>query len=118
MLPMAARKLIRYLQHQPGQINSEADAAPEFNAKVLLAGTAPTSKTFEPSNEADVPATGVTAADTLGGADSAQVHQGYGHPGSGMSSSEARHDGKSHRASDKSGLEGLQGSNKGNIDTA
>ena len=31
------------------------------------------------------------------GATSADVHSGYGHPGSGMSSSELNHNGQSHR---------------------
>ena len=42
-------------------------------------------------------ATPISAGDTLTGATSADVHGGLGHPGSGMSSAEVRHDGKSHR---------------------
>ncbi|KAH9941208.1 uncharacterized protein BXZ73DRAFT_42241 [Epithele typhae] len=45
------------------------------------------------------------ASDTLGGATSADVHRGLGRPGGGMSSKEARHDGKAHRARERQGLE-------------
>ena len=37
------------------------------------------------------------ASDTLNGPTSADLHAGLGHPGSGMTSAELRHDGKSHR---------------------
>ncbi|KAI0746956.1 hypothetical protein C8Q80DRAFT_809936 [Daedaleopsis nitida] len=42
-------------------------------------------------------ATPISAADTLTGATSADVHAGYGHPGQGMSSAEMHHDGQAHR---------------------
>ncbi|KAI0646468.1 hypothetical protein C8Q79DRAFT_1000775 [Trametes meyenii] len=42
-------------------------------------------------------ATPATAADTLTGATSQDVHGGYGHPGSGMTSAELHHDGQAHR---------------------
>ena len=42
-------------------------------------------------------ATPTSASDTMTGATSADVHSGYGHPGSGMSSSELHHNGQSHR---------------------
>jgi hypothetical protein len=47
---------------------------------------------------------GTSAADTLTGATSADVHTGYGHPGDGMSSKE-RHGGKGKHVG--SGLEGV-----------
>lgn len=46
------------------------------------------------------------AADTLGGATSADVHQGLGHPGQGQTSTEVRHDGKHTATKERSGLEG------------
>ncbi|KAH9928588.1 hypothetical protein B0H21DRAFT_712129 [Amylocystis lapponica] len=42
-------------------------------------------------------ATPATAGDTLNGATSQDVYRGYGHPGSGMTSAEQRHDGQKHR---------------------
>jgi len=92
-------------QHQVGQLVSEADHAPEFNAKTLPAGSAPSANTFSPNpdaNDAPVNTSGTSSAqDTITGATSADVHTGLGHPGQGQSSSEL-HDG-----SKKSG--GLQG---------
>lgn len=46
-----------------------------------------------------------SAADTLGGLTSGDVHAGIGHPGSGMSSTELRHDGKSHRTHEGGGVQ-------------
>lgn len=48
-----------------------------------------------------------SATDTLGGATSADVHTGYGHPGQGQTSSELRHDGEHHRKRQGGGLEGI-----------
>lgn len=108
--------------HQPGQLTSEADQAPEFHAKVLPAGSAPPEHTFEPNSTGETPGQaldnpalnaaskakdveagqGSTAAsDTLQGATSGDVHTGLGHPGQGQSSKELR---------DESGVSaGLQG---------
>jgi len=46
-----------------------------------------------------------TASDTLTGATSADVHDGLGHPGSGMSSAEMRHDGRAHRKRQGQGVD-------------
>jgi hypothetical protein len=94
--------------HQPGKLVGN-DAIPEFHAQTLPAGTAPPERyvcspltisniiltafqsTFKPNNDADATST-VSAQDTIGGATSQQVHTGLGHPGSGQTSSELRHD--------------------------
>lgn len=59
------------------------------------------------ANNPDAADTATSAQDTLPGATSADVHTGIGHPGSGQSSAEVEHDGKSHRARDRQGLQGL-----------
>lgn len=90
------------------------DAAPEFSAKVLPAGSAPADRTFKPNPVNEIPGQAdnadssetTSASDTLGGATSADVHTGLGHPGSGMGSAEERHDGKTKRARDNQGLQG------------
>ena len=53
--------------------------------------------------DADAPQT--SAADTIGGATSAEVHTGLGHPG--QTSSERRHDGQRHRKNPGQSLEGV-----------
>ncbi|CDO75764.1 hypothetical protein BN946_scf184921.g40 [Trametes cinnabarina] len=50
-------------------------------------------------------ATPTSAADTLTGATSQDVHNGLGHPGSGMSSAEMHHDGHPHRKRQMRGAE-------------
>ncbi|KAI9065625.1 hypothetical protein FKP32DRAFT_1567596 [Trametes sanguinea] len=50
-------------------------------------------------------ATPTSAADTLTGATSRDVHDGLGHPGSGMSSAEMHHDGSAHRKRQMRGTE-------------
>ncbi|KAL8786534.1 MAG: hypothetical protein Q9195_008165 [Heterodermia aff. obscurata] len=80
--------------HKPGlQVGN--DAFPEFTAQTLPAGSAPASNTFTPNPSADptenLPSTETSAADTLGGATSADVHTGLGHPGQGQTSNELRH---------------------------
>ncbi|KAF4547531.1 Hypothetical protein D9617_40g012700 [Elsinoe fawcettii] len=112
--------------HQPGRIAGEKDAAEEFTAETLPAGSAPASKTFKPNNISDIPTTGATsgqettsASDTIVGATSGDVHTGLGKPIQGQSSSEQRHDGKPHRAGDGGGLEGVGASavpQSGNVD--
>ncbi|PCH45037.1 hypothetical protein WOLCODRAFT_77879 [Wolfiporia cocos MD-104 SS10] len=49
-------------------------------------------------------ATPTSAGDTLTGATSADVYTGLGHPGAGMSSAEAHHDGRSHRKRQQQGV--------------
>lgn len=89
------------------------DAAPEFHAETLPAGTAPSDRTFTPNTQFEVPGqannpniskeTWTSASDTIGGATSAAVHMGHGHPGSGQTSNELRGDGRK----EKSGLAGV-----------
>ncbi|KIW04839.1 uncharacterized protein PV09_04021 [Verruconis gallopava] len=90
--------------HKPGVIASEADSAPEFHAQTLPAGSSPADRTFNPSpaDEAPLAETNPSASSTLPGSTSADVHTGYGHPGSGQTSNELRGDGRKQR----SGLEG------------
>lgn len=92
-------------QHQPGKLVGN-DAAPEFQAETLPAGSAPASRTFKPNPVDDVPAgqNAPRASDTIGGATSADVSTGLGHPGAGQTSRELRHDGGK---SQGSGLEGV-----------
>ena len=82
------------------------DAVPEFHAQTLPAGTAPKESTFQPNPISEVPgqannddvlrahgkeSTKVNASDTLGGATSADVHTGYGHPGQGQTAADNKH---------------------------
>ncbi|OBZ78210.1 hypothetical protein A0H81_02483 [Grifola frondosa] len=53
-------------------------------------------------------ATPTMAGDTLTGATSQDVHGGYGHPGSGMSSAEMHHEGKPHRKRPMQGTHTLE----------
>ncbi|TKA71872.1 hypothetical protein B0A49_00840 [Cryomyces minteri] len=102
-------------KHHPGVLASANDRAPEFSAETLPAGTAPADRTFKPNPTSDVPTTNTdysddadaeaertSASDTLGGATSADVHTGYGHPGQGQTSSELHG-----RKRDGAGLEGV-----------
>ena len=100
--------------HQIGQKTSPADFAPEFSAKTLPPGTAPKDRKFQPNpdnevlgqgNNPDVP----TQADALDmpGATSGDVHTGLGHPGSGQTSSELRHEGQHTSKRVGSGFEGV-----------
>ena len=89
-------------QHAPG-VKVGNDAAPEFNAQTLPAGTAPSDRTFAPNAQNEIPGqamnpniskeTWTSAQDTIGGATSADVHTGYGHPGSGQTGKEIHGDG-------------------------
>ncbi|KAM0800307.1 hypothetical protein BDR22DRAFT_794074, partial [Usnea florida] len=94
-------------KHKPGILVGN-DAAPEFHAKTLPPGSAPADRTFTPNATSEVPgqadnssverdhgkeSTKTTASSTLGGATSGDVHTGLGHPGSGMTSNELRHEG-------------------------
>ncbi|KAF5024177.1 hypothetical protein F66182_3749 [Fusarium sp. NRRL 66182] len=95
--------------HKPGTLVGN-DAVPEFHAEQHPAGTAPPENTFKPNNADQVPAQaphaegGVPASATLGGATSADVHTGLGHPGSGQTSQELHGRGKQKGTS---GLEGV-----------
>ncbi|CZR54281.1 uncharacterized protein PAC_04164 [Phialocephala subalpina] len=98
--------------HAPGTKVGN-DAAPEFHAETIPAGTAPSSRTFEPQTQNEIPGqamnphiskeTWTKAEDTIGGATSVDVHTGYGHPGSGQTSNELRGDGRK----EKNGLAGV-----------
>ncbi|GME58944.1 hypothetical protein BKCO1_5600032 [Neofusicoccum parvum] len=79
--------------HKPGVLASEADKAGEFHIQTLPAGSAPASATHAPNNASSSSATPSSAADTLVGSTSSDVHTGLGHPGSGQTSAELRHDG-------------------------
>lgn len=110
------------LQHKPGVIASERDAAPEFTAQTLPPGTAPKENTFVPQPNNEVPpstnyatnpravdpdSTTVNASDSIPGATSADVSTGLGHPGQGQTSTEIRHDGAHGRKKQTHGLEGV-----------
>ncbi|KJZ75916.1 hypothetical protein HIM_04740 [Hirsutella minnesotensis 3608] len=97
--------------HAPG-IKVGNDQMPEFHAETHAPGTAPAEHSFRPDPVSEVPGQAdnsamqsrTSALDTLPGATSADVHQGHGHPGSGMSSQEM-HGGK--RKKHGAGLEGV-----------
>lgn len=100
---------------------SPADHVPEFHAQALPPGTAPADHLFKPNyfgmipgqaNNEDTlrshgkPST-YTAANSMPGATSKDVHHGFGHPGVGQSSTEVRHDGQHHRKNVGHSLEGV-----------
>jgi hypothetical protein len=108
--------------HKPGVKASPGDYAPEFHTETYPPGTAPASSSFTPNtvNESGSQANNpnverghgkesvkTSAGDTLMGSTSQDVHTGLGHPGSGQTSSELRHDGQSHRKHGGGGLEGV-----------
>jgi hypothetical protein len=110
------------LQHQLGVKASPKDQAEEFKAETLPSGSAPPDRTFRPNAQAEVPSqanndtppgnedveeTHISAADTLGGATSADVNQGVGRPMQGESSKEMHHDGQPKRKKEREGLTGL-----------
>jgi len=92
--------------HAPGVLVGN-DKVPEFHAEQHPAGTAPRENTFQPNpqgeNAGSSARQAVDASSTLGGATSADVHQGLGHPGSGQTSQELH---GTHKK-DGSGLEGV-----------
>lgn len=101
--------LTPFFQHAPG-VKVGNDALPEFNAEVHPPGTAPKENTFEPNPVDEVPgqarnpsSQATTAATDFPGATSADVHQGFGHPGSGQTSQELH---GTHKK-DRSGLTGV-----------
>ncbi|KAI9850931.1 MAG: hypothetical protein M1838_004817 [Thelocarpon superellum] len=113
--------------HQPGQKVTAADHAPEFSAQTIPAGTAPADRTFAPNTSSKVPGQGLdssamdnddpdastSAGDTLGGASSAEVHQGLGQPVQGQTSNELRHDGQHTSSRQRLGTAGLGASDGG-----
>lgn len=101
--------------HAPGVLVGN-DAKPEFHATAVPAGSAPAEATFKPQPVGEVPtsegAGSTAAADTLGGATSADVHQGYGLPLKGQTATEVRKDGKHTSTKEPSGLASV-GANAG-----
>ncbi|KAH7128445.1 hypothetical protein B0J11DRAFT_271233 [Dendryphion nanum] len=93
--------------HKPGVQASPNDRAPEFSAQTHPPGTAPASSTYTPNPDLNNQGTYTSASSTLGGATSADVHTGLGHPGQGQTSSELQHDGQHHRKKQGLGLAGL-----------
>ena len=89
-------------QHQPGKLVGN-DAVPEFTAQTLPAGSAPASSTYTPNPDLNNQKMYQDASSTLGGATSADVHTGLGHPGQGQTSQELH--GKHKK--DRTGLTGL-----------
>ncbi|KAH7009996.1 hypothetical protein EDB80DRAFT_416788 [Ilyonectria destructans] len=97
--------------HAPG-VKVGNDAKPEFHLETHSPGTAPADRSFAPQPQHEIPGqalnpdmqNGTSATQTLPGATSADVHQGYGHPGEGMTSKEL-HGGKRKHAG--AGLEGV-----------
>ncbi|KAF2718739.1 hypothetical protein K431DRAFT_348468 [Polychaeton citri CBS 116435] len=96
--------------HKPGKLVGN-DAVPEFSAQTLPAGSAPADRTFQPNTGSEVPPVDpsgtASASETLGGATSAEVHTGLGHPGQGQTSQELHHDGQAGRKNPGSSLEGV-----------
>lgn len=96
------------------------DAVPEFEAKTLPPGSAPSSKTFAP-NTSDVQAdpsqinTEAQTAAAVPGSTSGDVHTGLGHPGSGMTSQELHN-----KTQQRQGVEGAgaRGVLQSGIDTS
>jgi len=64
------------------------DAAPEFRAQTLPAGSAPAESTYTPNPDLNNQGMYQKASETLQGATSADVHTGSGHPGQGQTSQE------------------------------
>lgn len=103
--------LLTAQQHKPGVLVGN-DAAPEFSAQTLPAGSAPESKTFQPQNDADIPPPqqGVpqASATDFPGATSGDVNTGLGKPVQGQTSNELRHD-----TQRTGGLDGLKSGAQG-----
>lgn len=74
------------------------DTHPEFHAEQYPAGTAPQENTFQPQTSKEEGR--YSAADSLSGSSSADVHTGAGHPGAGQTSG-------GHRKREGAGLEGV-----------
>ncbi|EAW07151.1 uncharacterized protein ACLA_018550 [Aspergillus clavatus NRRL 1] len=108
--------------HQLARKVAPADYKPEFRAETHPPGTAPASNSYIPNttaesgNQAMNPlvershgkeAVKTSAEQTLTGATSKDVHKGLGHPGSGQTNNEIKHEGAHHRKHNGSGLEGV-----------
>lgn len=101
------------------------EAVPEFTAKTLPPGSAPSDRTFKPNPANTIPPTAegdndnsnnnqdpdatTSASDTLGGATSGDVYTGLGKPVQGQSSAELEHNGYPHRKRPETGLVGVAG---------
>ncbi|KAJ6078300.1 hypothetical protein N7467_008053 [Penicillium canescens] len=108
--------------HQLGRKVNEADQRPEFHMEAHPRGTAPASSSYtaNPVSEvggqannpnvyggSDKEPTYTSAADTLMGSTSADVHQGLGKPLQGQTNVELNHDGQHGRKKQTAGLEGV-----------
>ncbi|KAJ5167532.1 uncharacterized protein N7482_006313 [Penicillium canariense] len=108
--------------HQPGRKVNEADQRPEFHLESHPPGTAPASSSYTPNTVHEVggqannpnvlrghgkESVQTTAADTLMGATSADVHTGMGKPLQGQTNVELAHDGAHGRKKQPAGLEGV-----------
>ncbi|KAI1260370.1 hypothetical protein F5Y18DRAFT_256332 [Xylariaceae sp. FL1019] len=95
--------------HAPGVLTGN-DRVPEFHAETHPPGTAPPEHTFQPRPEGEnlgqSSETATSAADTLGGASSADVYQGYGKPMQGQTNRELHGEHLGKRKKERSGLEG------------
>ena len=108
---------ITYLHHLTNAARprrkTRQQSRPESTAATPPAGTAPSDRTFKSNTQHEVPGQAnnpniskenwTSAQDTVGGAISADVPTGYGHPGSGLTSQELHGTGKKER----SGLSGV-----------
>lgn len=98
------------------------EALPEFTAKTLPPGSAPSDRNFKPhpvntipptseaadnNNNKDPDAATTSASDTLTGATSRDVYTGLGKPVQGQSSAELEHNGYHHRKRPETGLVGI-----------
>lgn len=86
-----------------------------FHAETLPAGTAPADRTFKPNNISETPGQDggkhTSAADTIVGATSSDVHTGLGHPGQGQTSSELHHTGTRSAGLEGTGASGVKAAN-------
>ncbi|CAI7625581.1 unnamed protein product [Penicillium bialowiezense] len=108
--------------HKPGVKVNEADQRPEYHMQAFPKGTAPASNSYTPNPVSEVgsqannpnvdrahgkESTFTSAADTLVGATSGSVDQGFGKPLQGQTNTEVRHDGQHGRKKQSYGLEGV-----------
>ena len=97
------------------------EVVPEFTAKTVPPGSAPSDRTFKPNSANAIPPASeadntskdpdatISASDTLSGATSGDVYTGLGRPVQGQSSAELEHDGYPHRKRPETGLVGVAG---------
>ncbi|KAJ5991723.1 hypothetical protein N7451_007447 [Penicillium sp. IBT 35674x] len=102
--------------HKPGVKVNEADHRPEHHLQTFPPGTAPASNSYtsnvndvgSQTNNPNMPSNQRTsAADTLMGATSQDVHTGLGKPLQGQTGVELAHDGEHGRKKQSAGLEGV-----------